>query len=211
MSNTSSSDYPRLAVRTLTITIATGNTDCQQALCGAVRQHMNASDEVYWTCEYAPRKAEYLVQSAINAKKCTEDNFNVTWPDDGTTLRFAEEQFPTVCTFVDQNCAQRVCDTHLQRSRINVTEDGKSWSCYSDSAIAQAAFEAKYWFTTTDSTWPCKDAKPDCKDLEGRTNPDALPAGAQVSAATKASRSLLALAVSAACLGVLAACGATVI
>lgn len=214
MSNTSTNESPRVMVGTITIT-AVGDNSCWQSLCGERNKGKNASEPSYWRCAYTPRYAEALIESAIKSKNCTEDQFNVTAPPQGMILLYPEDRYPTICTFSDQECAQRVCNTSwVQESRINATDDGKSWSCYGDSAVAQAAVDAKYWFATTNDTWPCKGAAPSCNDLEGRSYDNVLPEGMQPNAAipeTKMSWAFLVFTVSTTCIAVLGASGATVI
>lgn len=193
-----------------TVVITTfGDQGCWQSLCGERNKGKDTSDPGYWKCAYTPRYTEALIDSAIRAKNCTENQFNVTARPQGMTIIFPEQRYPTICTFTDQECAQRVCNTTwVQHSRINATDDGKSWSCYSDSALANAAVDAKYWFATTNDTWPCKGTTPVCKDLEGRSYADVLPEVAQPSAAAIGAKmpwSLLVLAVSTPCMAVLCA------
>lgn len=200
-----------LWIPTLLITVP-ANGNCLEGLCGKVNQHLSPSDPNCNKCSLMPRYAEWEIDSAVKNKTCQSDQFSVTNSGNGgMVLGHSENQYPTECTFTDKACAERVCG--LVQSRINATDDGKSWTCYSDPVLAQAAANGKYWFATTNETWPCKDAAPSCKDIKGREFGYRSTAGGFGfrSHAVGDSRSLLLLVASTATAAVLGACGITAI
>lgn len=175
---------------------------CRRAMCP------NA-DSGTTRCQYPPRYAEEVVIAfTVKNGKCKEGQYNISAPPEAVSASYGYEpdKYPTMCTFSNQACAELVCNQVQTSSKIKATDDGKSWTCLSDSAVAKAAGDGTYWFAN--GTNPCKDAPPTCTELEGRSYNDVHPvSGKFVSGARSSiprSMPVVAVCVAAALLGLVA-------
>lgn len=164
----SSTNIPVVWVPSLRITVPAGS--CQHVVCPIA--------PVKDVCVYTPRYLRGMVAQAVAGGVCTDSEVSNITIVPGTLSGFETSVYPTICSFKDKECADKVCN--LQYVSANAAKSG--WECYSDPVVAASLSERKYWFANESESSPCTTSKASCKDVRNTRDYDYTSASHRVTA-----------------------------